>query len=77
MSSLTIRTDRESEAALAYIQEATGADKSRATRDALLARARSLAAERLREESAALRDDPSDRAEMAAITGEMSALNAW
>jgi ATPase subunit of ABC transporter with duplicated ATPase domains len=77
MSSLTIRTDPESEAALAYIQQETGADKSRATREALLAQARRLAAKRLREESSALRDDPADRAEMASVAAEMSALNAW
>jgi hypothetical protein len=77
MISLTIRADTKTEAALAYIQEVTGADKSRATREAIQAQAKRLASERLREESAALRDDPADRAEMALVAAEMSAVNAW
>ncbi|MDR2114686.1 MAG: hypothetical protein LBO75_05345 [Bifidobacteriaceae bacterium] len=77
MGTLTIRTDAESEAALAYIRDHTGADKSKATRDALVAQAHRIEAEQLRAESAALRDDPADHAEMVAITAEMHAINAW
>ncbi|MDR1186786.1 MAG: hypothetical protein LBK95_04930 [Bifidobacteriaceae bacterium] len=77
MRSLTIRIDEQSDAALDYIRRQTGADKSRATREALVARAEELARDRLRQESAALRDDPADRAEMRSVAAEMAALNAW
>jgi hypothetical protein len=74
---LTIRSNDETDAALAYIQEQTGADKSRATRDALMAQAERLRRESLRRESAALRDDPGDRAEALALAERMAAVNAW
>jgi predicted transcriptional regulator len=77
MRSLTIRIDDASDAALEYIQRQTGADKSRATREALVARAEQLTRERVRRESSALRDDPADRAEMRSVAAEMSTLNAW
>ncbi|MDR1513995.1 MAG: hypothetical protein LBS56_11065 [Propionibacteriaceae bacterium] len=74
---LTIRSNDETDAALSYIQEQTGADKSRATREALLAQADRLRRESLRRESAAVRDDPRDRAEALALAEDMAAINAW
>ncbi|MDR2348348.1 MAG: hypothetical protein LBD90_07020 [Bifidobacteriaceae bacterium] len=74
---LTIRSNDQTDAALAYIQQQTGADKSSATRQALIAQADRLRRESLRRESAALRDDPQDRAETLALAEDMAAVNAW
>jgi hypothetical protein len=69
--------DAESSSALAYIQEHTGADKSESTRAALIAQSRRLQAQELRCESAALRDDPADRAEMLSLASDLADINAW
>ncbi|MDR1152125.1 MAG: hypothetical protein LBK72_06585 [Bifidobacteriaceae bacterium] len=77
MTSLTIRLDAEALSALTYIQERTGADKSESTRAALIARSRWLRAQDLRRESATLRDDPADRAEMLRLALDLAEVNAW
>src|SRR5262245_2758285 len=66
VATLTIRTDEQTERALAELTE-DGTDRSAAVRAAIMAAARHRRAKRLRAEARALADDPDDRAEMAAV----------
>lgn len=76
MATLTIRTDEQTERALAELTE-DGTDRSAAVRAAIVAAARHRRAERLRAEARALADDPDDRAEMAAVRRDLEDLRAW
>lgn len=78
MTVLTIRTDSAVERALEYLlAERTGETKSDVVREAILEMEKAHRRARLREESAALRDDPDERAAAKATAVEMAKLSAW
>ena len=78
MSVLTIRADSAVERALEYLLvERSGETKSDVVRAAILELERSTRRARLREESAALRDDPDDRAAAELLAAEMAEYSAW
>lgn len=76
MATITIRTDEETDQALA---ELTRDDRSRSdvVRDAILLAYREDRAARLRAEAEEAASDPDDRAEVRAIREEMDAISAW
>jgi Arc/MetJ-type ribon-helix-helix transcriptional regulator len=78
MSVLTIRADPAVQRALAYLlAEGAGETKSDVVRAAILELERATRRARLREESAALRDDPEDRAAAKVLAAEMAQYSAW
>jgi predicted transcriptional regulator len=78
MTVLTIRADSAVQRALDYLLgERAGETKSEVVRAAILELERTTRRARLREESAALRDDPEYQAEVRAIQAEMEHLRAW
>ncbi len=77
MSTLTIRADSAVERALEYLlAERAGETKSDVVRAAILELERATRRERLRQESAALRDDPHDRAAAKLLAAEMAQYSA-
>jgi Arc/MetJ-type ribon-helix-helix transcriptional regulator len=76
MATLTIRTDREVERALAELTR-DGASRSEATRAAILDAERSHRRARLRAEAETLRDDPDDVAASRELAAEMDSVRAW
>lgn len=76
MASITFRTDREVDEALAALM-AGGGDRSQAIRDAILLARRVRDEARLRAEAASLADDVGDRAEARAVLADMESLRAW
>lgn len=76
MSTLTIRTDAEIEAALTALT-ADGSTRSQAVRTALLDAARARIRTQVEEESRALATDPEDLAEARAVQADMESLRAW
>ena len=78
MTVLTLRTDSAVERALEYLlAERAGETRSNVVREAILEMERAHRRARLREESAALRDDPGERAAAKAMAAEMAKLSAW
>ncbi len=78
MTVLTLRTDSAVDRALEYLlAERAGETRSEIVRDAILEMERAHRRARLREESAALRDDPEERAAARAMAAEMAKLSAW
>jgi Arc/MetJ-type ribon-helix-helix transcriptional regulator len=78
MGTLTIRTDSAVERALEYLlAERTGQSRSDVVRAAILELERADRRARLRAESAALRDDPEERAAAKAMAAELAAISAW
>ena len=78
MATLTIRADSAVERALEYLlAERAGETKSDVVRAAILELERATRRARLREESAALRDDPEDRAAAKLLAAEMAQYSAW
>ncbi len=75
MSTLTIRTDKDVERALASLTEG-GQSRSDVVRSAILDAERAHRRARLRAEAEALRDDPEDVAASRALTAEMDAVRA-
>jgi thioredoxin-like negative regulator of GroEL len=76
MATITLRTDPETERALAALT-ADGVERSQAIRQAIVTAARLKEAERLREEAKALANDPDDVAEARAVLADMESLRAW
>lgn len=76
MSTVTIRTDDETDAALAALTRG-GRSRSEAVRDAILLAYRQETSARLRAEAAAAAADPEDLAEVRAIREELDAPGAW
>lgn len=76
MSTITIRTDEETDRALT---ELTRGDRSRSdvVREAILLAYREDRAARLRAEAEEAANDPDDLAEVRAIREEMDAISAW
>ena len=76
MTSLTIRTDAETERALAALTS-DGLSRSEAARLAIMEAERTHRRARLRAEAEALRNDPEDVAASRELAAEMDALRAW
>lgn len=76
MSIVTIRTDDETDAALATLTRG-GRSRSEAVRDAILLAYRQETSARLRAEAEAAAADPEDLAEVRAIREELDAPGAW
>ena len=76
MASINFRTDEPAQRALEELT-ADGSTVSAAIRQALVDAARHRRREKMRAESAALREDDADRAESRAVLEEMDHLRAW
>lgn len=76
MSTITFRTDPESDRALEELT-ADGRNRSEVIKAALIAAAREHLRERLRAEAAALAADPDDLAEIRAVRADLDAIRAW
>jgi hypothetical protein len=76
MSTITVRTDAEIEAALSALT-ADGSTRSQAVRAALLDAARARIRRQIEAESRALACDPDDLAEARAVQADMESLRAW
>jgi hypothetical protein len=76
MGSITFRSDREVDAALADLT-AEGLDRSEAIRQAILVARRLREQARLRAEAEALVHDEVDLAESRAVLADMEDLRAW
>lgn len=76
-STVTFRIDNELDDALTYLQQQHGVSRSQAIRDAIMQAEQHERQSRLREESAAVRDDPDDAAISRKILTEMNDLSAW
>jgi predicted transcriptional regulator len=78
MTTMTIRTDSAVERAVEFLlAQEVGQTRSDIVRTAVLELERARRRELLREESAALRDDPAERAAAQATAAEMAKLGAW
>jgi Arc/MetJ-type ribon-helix-helix transcriptional regulator len=76
MSTVTIRTDAETDHALAALTRG-GRSRSDVVREAILAAYRLESAARLRAEAEAAAADPADLAEVRAIRAELDVDGAW
>lgn len=76
MSTVTIRTDEETDAALTALTRG-GRSRSEVVRDAILLAYRQETSARLRAEAEAAAADPEDLAEVRAIREELDASGAW
>jgi hypothetical protein len=76
MTTITVRTDAEVEAALAALT-ADGTSRSQAVRLALLDAARARVRAEIAAEARALATDPDDLAEAKAIQADLEPLRAW
>jgi len=76
MSTLTIRTDTETERALEALTR-EGLSRSEAARMAILEAERTHRRARLRAEAESLRNDPEDVAASRELAAEMDAIRAW
>jgi Arc/MetJ-type ribon-helix-helix transcriptional regulator len=76
MSTITVRTDAEIEAALAALT-ADGRSRSEAVRAAVLDAARARIREQVEAEARALAEDPDDLAEARAVQADLEPLRAW
>jgi len=76
MTSITFRTDREVDRALAELMT-EGRDRSQAIREAILTAHRLKEAARLRAEADDLTGDSQDLAEARVVLADMESLRAW
>lgn len=76
MSSLTMRTDKAVEEALATLT-ASGRSRSEAARQAILEAAKAKRRAALRAEAESLLDDPDDVAQSRRLAAEMDGIRAW
>lgn len=76
MSTITVRTDEEVEAALDALT-ADGSSRSEAVRAAVLDAARARTRADLEREARMLADDPDDLAEVRAVQADLEPLRAW
>lgn len=77
MTQMVVRVDEATERALAHLIELTGLNKSEVVRKTLQEAERQAVLERVRLQADALREDPTDRAEMLALADEMESMRAW
>ena len=77
MTTISLRTDAETDAALAYLTRMTNKDRSSVIRSSILAAERELVLARVEEQSRMVAADPDDLAEAQAILADMGALRAW
>ncbi len=77
VTQVVIRLDPETRQALAHLEELTGQNRSDAVRGAIRAAERDAVLALVREQSAAVRDDPDDRTEMRAVADDLESLRAW
>lgn len=76
MTTLTIRTDAETERALESLTQ-EGLSRSEAARKAILEAERIHRRARLRAEAESLRNDPDDVAASRELAAEMDSIRAW
>lgn len=76
MTTITVRTDDEIEAALASLTS-DGRSRSEAVRAAVLDAARARIREQIEAEARALAEDPADLAEARAVQADLEPLRAW
>jgi Arc/MetJ-type ribon-helix-helix transcriptional regulator len=76
MTTITVRTDDEIEAALAALTS-DGRSRSEAVRAAVLDAARARIRAQLEAEARALAEDPADLAEARAVQADLEPLRAW
>jgi hypothetical protein len=76
MSTITVRTDAEVEAALEQLT-ADGSSRSQAVRAAVLEAARARVRQQLEREARALAEDADDLAEARAVQSDLEPLRAW
>jgi predicted transcriptional regulator len=76
MATITFRTDPAVDAALAELA-ASGQERSKVIREAILTAWRLREAQRLRDEASAVAGDAEDRAEARAVLADMESLRAW
>ncbi|GEL48914.1 hypothetical protein CHO01_40300 [Cellulomonas hominis] len=77
MSQLVVRTDPETDRALEHLVELTGRKRSEVVREAIRAAEYEALLTLAAQQAAALRDDPHDRAEVAAAAADLEPLRAW
>jgi Arc/MetJ-type ribon-helix-helix transcriptional regulator len=78
MTVLTVRVDSAVERALEYLlSQRAGETRSDVVREAILAAEKTARRARMREESAALRDDPEYQAEVKAVAADLDEIRAW
>lgn len=77
MPQIVVRSDPETERALARLVELTGRRRSDAVREAIRLAEREAVLTRLEQQSEIIRNDPDDLAEIRAIREEMDSLSAW
>ncbi|MCL1801010.1 MAG: hypothetical protein FWG25_06585 [Promicromonosporaceae bacterium] len=77
MSMINVRSNETTDTALRNLMEITGRERADAVRTAIVDAERAAIRARARAEALAIRDDPDDRAEVAAIMAEMDAVRAW
>jgi len=78
MSQIVVRTDPETDRALAHLLELTGQERSTAVRAAIRLAEREAVLARVEQQAEQIRNDPADRAEMLAILAEMEPSDdAW
>jgi hypothetical protein len=76
MTTITFRTDEETDRALAELT-ADGLNKTEVIKAALIELARIRLRERLRTEAAALAANPEDLAEIRAVREDLDAIRVW
>ena len=77
MAQIVVRSDHETDRALAHLVELTGRAKSELVRDAIKAAERDAVLSRVQRQAEELRTDPEDLAEVRAIRAEMDSIGAW
>jgi predicted DNA-binding protein len=77
MSQIVVRSDEETDRALQHLVELTGKTRSVAVREAIKVAERETLLALASRQAAALREDPRDLAEMAAVAEDMESLRAW
>jgi hypothetical protein len=78
MSQIVVRSDPETDRALAHLVDLTGQERSPAVRAAIRLAEREAVLARVERQAEEIRNDPEDRAEMLAILKEMeTGDDAW
>ncbi|MDR0626808.1 MAG: ribbon-helix-helix protein, CopG family [Bifidobacteriaceae bacterium] len=77
MTQIVVRLDQEAQRALDSLTQATGINRSEATRQAILLAERHRVRAQIRADAAAVAADPKDAAESATVLEEMAARRAW
>ena len=77
MGQIVVRTDADTERALARLVELTGQGRSDAVRNAIRAAEREAVLARASRQADELRNDPRDRSEMLTLLADMESFDAW